>query len=162
MIADMLSNKKCKPTVTELYIKGKKLSISLAFITQSYFDMPKNIKLNSTYYFLMKFPNKQEIQEIAFNHSSNIDFGNFMNQYKKCTAKLYSFLVIGRTFAPDNLLHFRKNTKLTIAIDGKIIDEKFQYDINREAGKISAWSSRKLIDMNILQVNKYGIKIWLD
>ena len=58
MIADMLSNKKLNPMVTELFIRGRKLNISLVFITQSYFSVPKNIRLNSTQYFIMKIPNK--------------------------------------------------------------------------------------------------------
>ena len=58
MIADMLSNKKFNPTVTELFIKGRKLNISLVFVTQSYFAVPRNIRLNSTHYFIMNIPNK--------------------------------------------------------------------------------------------------------
>ena len=81
MIADMLSNKKLNPIVTELFIRGRKLNISLVFITQSYFAVPKNIRLNSTHYFIMKIPNKQELQQIAFNHSSDIEFQDFMNLY---------------------------------------------------------------------------------
>ena len=61
MIADMLSNDKGNPIVTELVIRDRKLNISLVFITQSYFAVPKNIKLNSTLYFIMKIPNKQEL-----------------------------------------------------------------------------------------------------
>ena len=67
-IAEMLSNKKHNPIVTELFIRGRKLNISLTFITQ------KNIRLNSTYSFVMKIPNKKELQQIACNHSSDIDF----------------------------------------------------------------------------------------
>ena len=74
MIADMLSNKKLSPIVTELFIRGRKLSISFIFITQSYFAVPKNIRLNSTHFFIMKIPNKRELQQIAFNHLSDIDF----------------------------------------------------------------------------------------
>ena len=62
MIANMLSNKNLNPTVTELFITGTKLNISLVFITQSYFAVLKNIRLNYTHYFIMKIPNKQEIQ----------------------------------------------------------------------------------------------------
>ena len=65
----MLGNKKLNPIVTELFIRGKKLNISLVFITQSYFPVPKNIRLNSTHYFIIKIPNKHELQQIAFNHS---------------------------------------------------------------------------------------------
>ena len=81
MITDMLSNKKINQLVTELFIRDGKLNISLAFITQS-FSVPKNIRLNSTHYFIMKIWNKREIQEIAFNHWSNIDFKDFVNLYK--------------------------------------------------------------------------------
>ena len=109
MIADMLSNKKLNPIVTELFIRGRKLNISLVFITQSYFAVPKNIRLNSTHYFVMKIPNKRELQQIAFNHSSDIDFQDFMNLYKKCTAKPYFFVVIDTTIASDNFSRFRKN-----------------------------------------------------
>ena len=91
MIADMLSNKKLNPIVTELFIRGRKLNISLIFITQFYFAVTKNIRLNSTHYFIMKVPNKRELQQIAFNHSSDIDFKAFMVLYKRCTACTFTF-----------------------------------------------------------------------
>ena len=65
MIGDMLSNKKLNPIVTELFIRRRKLNISLVFITQSYFVVPKNIRLNSAHYFVMKIPNKRELQQIV-------------------------------------------------------------------------------------------------
>ena len=74
MISDMLSNKKLNSIVTELFIRGRKLNISLIFITTSYFAVLKNNKLNSTHYFVMKFLNKKKFQQIAFNHSSDITF----------------------------------------------------------------------------------------
>ena len=91
MIADMLSNKKLNPIVTELFIRGRKLNISLVFNTQSYFAVPKNIRLNSTHYFIMKIPNKREFRQIAFNHLSDIEFKDSMNLYKICFVKPYSF-----------------------------------------------------------------------
>ena len=69
MIADMLSNKKRNSLVTELFIRGRKLNISIVFITQSNFSVPKKIRLNSTHYFIMKIPNIRALQQIAFNHS---------------------------------------------------------------------------------------------
>ena len=107
IIADMLSNKNLNPIVTELLIRSRKLKISLVFITQSYFAVPKSIRLNFTDHFVMKIKNKRELQQIAFNQSSSIDFQNFMSLYKKCTEKPYSFLVIDTTFASDNPLRFR-------------------------------------------------------
>ena len=125
MIADMLSNKKFNPVVTELFIRGRKLNISLVFITQSYFAVPKNIRLNSTHYFVIEIPKKSELQQVTFNHSSDIDFQDFMNLYKKCTAKPCSFLVIETCLASDNYSRFRKNLfqtiwKLIMIIDCKI------------------------------------------
>ena len=61
MIADRLSNKKLNPIVTELFIRGRKLNISLVYITQSYFALPEKYRLNSAYYFIMKIPNKCEL-----------------------------------------------------------------------------------------------------
>ena len=75
--------KSLNPIVTELFIRGRKLHISLVFITQSFFAIVKNIRLNSTYYFIIKIPNKRKLQQIAFNHPSNISFQDFMNLYKK-------------------------------------------------------------------------------
>ena len=85
LIANMLSNKKLNPVVTELFIRGRKLNVSLVFIKQSYFTVPKDIRLNSTPYFITKIPNKKELQQIPFNNSSDINLQDFMNRYKKCT-----------------------------------------------------------------------------
>ena len=68
MISDMLSNKKINPIVTEIFISDRKVIISLGFITQSYVAILKNIRLNSVHYFIMKIPNKQELQQTAFAH----------------------------------------------------------------------------------------------
>ena len=91
MIADMINNKKLNPVVTELFIRGRKLNISTVFITQSYFKVPKDVRLNSTLFFIMKIPNKRELQKIPLNHSSDIDFKDFIKIYKKCNAEPYSF-----------------------------------------------------------------------
>ena len=82
MISDMINNKKFNPVVTELFIRGRKLNISFVFITQSYFKVPKDFRLNSTDVFIMKIPNKRELQEIALNHSSDIEVKDFMKFYK--------------------------------------------------------------------------------
>ena len=70
----MKSNKTLSPVVTELFLRGTKLNISLVFMSQSYFKVPKTIRLNAAYYFIMKISNKRELQQIASNHSSDIDF----------------------------------------------------------------------------------------
>ena len=91
MIADMLSNKRLSPIVTELFIKGRKLNISLAFITPSYFAVPKDIRLNATHYFIVKGPNKQKLKQTASQNLSDIGFEDFMNLYKKRTEKPHFF-----------------------------------------------------------------------
>ena len=79
MIANIISNKNFNPMVTDLFIRRRKLNIAIVFIKQSYFLVTKNIKLNLTHYFIMKVRNKQELQQIAFQHSSGIEFEDFMN-----------------------------------------------------------------------------------
>ena len=112
MIADMISKKKLNSIVTELFIRCKKLNIPLVFISQSYFKVPKDIRNNSTHFFIMKIPNKRELQQIAINHSSDIHTKDFINEYKKCTDKRYSFLVIDTTLPSNNPLRFTKNRNI--------------------------------------------------
>ena len=82
MTADMINNKKLNSIVTELFIRGRKLNISLVFITQSYFKVPKDVRLNTTHFFIMKIPNKRKLQQIAINHSLDINTKDFINIYK--------------------------------------------------------------------------------
>ena len=109
MIADMINNKKRNPVVTELLIRGRKPNIFIVFVTQSYFKVPKDVGLNSTHFFITRIPNKRDLQQIALNHSSDIDFKDFIKIYKKCTAEAYSFLVNDATLPSDDSLRFRKN-----------------------------------------------------
>ena len=108
MIADTIQNKKLNSKVTELFIRGRKLNISLVFITQSYFKVPKNVRLNTAHFFILKISNKRELQQIAINQSSDISTTDFSTIYRKCTAEPYSFLVNHTTLASDNPLRFRK------------------------------------------------------
>ena len=101
--------KKIKPVVTEIFVRGRKLYISLVFITQSVFAEPKSIVLIPMHYFIPEISTKGELQQTPFNHSSGNNFKDFVNLYKKCTAKPYSFLVIDATLISNNSLHFRKN-----------------------------------------------------
>ena len=109
MIADMINNKKLNSVVTELFIRCRKLNISLVFISQSHFKVPKDVRNNSTHLFITKIPNQRELQQIAINHSSDINTKDSINIYKKCTDKPYSFLVIDTTLSANNPLRFRKN-----------------------------------------------------
>ena len=108
MIPDMIHNKKLNSIVTKLFIRGRKLNLSLVFITQSYFKVPKDVRLNTIHFFVSKIPNKRELQQIAINHSSYINTKDFTNIYKECTSEPYSFLVNDTTLASDNPLRFRK------------------------------------------------------
>ena len=92
-----------------MFIRSRKLNISLVFITQSYFKVPKDVQLNSSHFFIAKIPNKRELQQIAINHSSDISTKDFVNMCRKCTDEPYSFLVIDTMLASNNPLRFRKN-----------------------------------------------------
>ena len=101
MIADMINNKKLNSVVTELFIRGRKLNISLVFINQSYFKVPKDVRLNISHVSIAKIPKKRELQQIAINHSSDINTKDFANIYRKCTDEPYSFLVIDTMLASN-------------------------------------------------------------
>ena len=72
MIADIMTKKKFQAIIKELFIRCRKLNISLVFITQSYFSVPKEVRLNSTHYLIMKIHNRRELQQIAIDHSADI------------------------------------------------------------------------------------------
>ena len=108
MIADIIKNKKLNAIVTELFIRGRKLNISIVFITQSYSKVVKDVRLNTTHFFISKVPNRRELQQIAMNHSSDISTKDFENIYRKCTAEPYSFFANDTTPASDSPLRFRK------------------------------------------------------
>ena len=154
MIADMNTNKMFQTTVKELFIRCRKLNISLVFFTQSYFLVPKDVTLNSTHYLIMKIRTKIELQNIAINHSADIDYKEVMNIYRECTYKPYSFLTIDTTLPADIPFRFRKNhirfiIKMTLTDEINILADKIkanqaQYNLDREAAKISALSSGEL------------------
>ena len=108
MIADMINNKKLNSIVTELFIRGRKLNVSLIFITQSYLKVPIDVRNNSTHFFIIKIPNKRKFMQISI-----INTKVFIEIYRKCTDKLYSFLVIDTTLPSNNSLRFRKNLNIT-------------------------------------------------
>ena len=109
MISDIMTNKKFQAIIKELFIRDRKLNISLVFITHSYFRFPKNVRLNSTHYLIMKIHNRRKIQQIAIDHSTDIDYKDFLRIFRNCTNEPYSFLAIDTTLPADNLMRFRKN-----------------------------------------------------
>ena len=109
MIADIMTNKKFQAIIKKLFIRCRKLNISLVFIRQSYFSFPKDMRLNSTHYLIMKINNKRELQNIAINHSADIDYQDFIKIYRECTKEPYNFLTIDTTLPASDPLRFRKN-----------------------------------------------------
>ena len=106
VIADIMSNKKIQAVVKELFIRCRKLNISLVFISQSYFSVPKDVRLNSTHYLIMKISNKRELQNIAINHSADIYYKDFVKIYRECRKESYSFLTIDATVPACDPLRF--------------------------------------------------------
>ena len=92
-----------------MFLTERKLNISLVLISQSNFKVPRTIRLNAAHYFIMKISNERELQQIASNHLSDIDFKDFMKLYKDYTKEPFSFFVNDKTLSSDNPLRFRKN-----------------------------------------------------
>ena len=109
MIADIMTNKRFQSIIKELFIRCRKLNISIVFITQSYFKTPKDARLNSTHYLLMKIQSKRELQNIARDNSDDIDLKEFIKIYRDCTSEPYSFVTIDTTLSSSDPMRFRKN-----------------------------------------------------
>ena len=132
-------------------------------MTQSYFSVPKDVRLNSIHYLIMKINNKMELQNIAINHSADIDFKDFMKIYRECTREPYSFLTIDTTLPSSNPLRFRKKVTLAVTDQIKILNRKIkqnesQYVLDRNAAKISALSSNNLDKYEYLTGEDLGLK----
>ena len=108
MIADIMTNKKFQAIIKELFTRCRKLNISLLFITQFYFSVPKDVRLNSTHCLIMKINNERELQNIARNHSADSDYKDFVEIYWECTKEPFNFLTIDSTLPACNPLRFRK------------------------------------------------------
>ena len=109
IILDIMINKKIQAIIKELFIRCRKLNISFVFITQFCFSVPKDVRLNSTHYLIMKINNRKELQNIAINHSADIDYQDFIKIYRECTKEPYNFLTIDTTLPASDPLRFRKN-----------------------------------------------------
>ena len=97
MIADIMTNKNFQAIIKELFIRCRKVNVSLVFITQSYIFVPKDVRLNSNYHLIMKVDNKKGLQNITIINSADIDYKDFMQIHRECTKEPYSFLTIDRT-----------------------------------------------------------------
>ena len=107
MITDIMRSKKFKAIVKELFIRCRKLNISIVFITQSYLELLKMRDLNSAHYILMKIGNKKELKSIAKENSGHLDFKDFFKIYNYCTNKPYSFMMVDTR--PTARVTFKKN-----------------------------------------------------
>ena len=108
MISDVMTNKGFQAIIKELFIRWRKLNISLVFITQSYLSVPKDVRLKSTHYFIMKINNRIELKNIEISHSADIDYQDFKKIYRECTKEPYNFLIIDTTLPASDPLKFRK------------------------------------------------------
>ena len=102
-----MSNKKAQQVLKDLFIRCRKLNISFFFLTQSYFNVTKDVRLNCTHYIIFKLNNKRELQNIAINHSADIDYKDFIKIYRDCTKEPFNFLTIDTTQPVDK--RFKKN-----------------------------------------------------
>ena len=127
MISHVMSDKKAQQILKDLFIRCRKLNISLCFLTQSYFSVTKDVRLNCTHYILFKLNNKRELQNIAINHSADIDYKDFIKIYRNCTKELYNVLTIDTT----NAL-YRKNTKISALSLGKL--DNYEYLTGEDLG----------------------------
>ena len=107
MVSHIKSDKKAQKLLLNLFIQCRKLNTSLCFLTQSYFSVPKNVRLNWTQYITFKLNNKRELRNIAINHSADIDYKDFVKIYRDCTKEPYNFLTIDTTQPVDQ--RFKKN-----------------------------------------------------
>ena len=144
--ADIMGNKNFQAVVKEFFIRWRKLNVSLVFITQSYFSVPKDIRLSSTHYLIIKIKNKRELQNIAINNSADVDYKDFMKIYRECTKEPYSFLTNATTLPASDPLKFINICfiliRMIVTHQLKIIDKikanQAQHKVNRLAAKISA------------------------
>ena len=109
MIADIMADKRFQAIIKELFIRCRKLNISLVFITQSYFSVPKKVRLNSTHYLIMKIHNKRELQQIVIDHSADVDYKDFLKIYRNCINEPYAFLTTDTTLPANNHKRFGRN-----------------------------------------------------
>ena len=129
-----------------MFIRCRKLNISPCFLTQSYFSVPKDVRLNCIHYVIFKLNSRRELKNIAIKHSADIDYKDFLKIYKNCTRESY-YLTINTIL-----------TEQVKILDDKIKSNKSQYDLDREAAKICALSSKDLEKYGYLTCEDLGYK----
>ena len=114
MIADVMNNKKYQAIPKDLFIRSRKINVSVIFISQSYFRISRDVRLNSSHFILMKLNDPREINNIANNHSLTLSNKQFINLYKKSTINKYSCFVIDLVMDSSDPLCFRKNLFVSV------------------------------------------------
>ena len=109
LIEDIMTNEKFQAINKELFIRCIILNISLLFITQSDFFVPKDVTLDSSHYLIMNINNKRELENIAKSHSADFYYKDFVKIYKEYTKETFGFLTIDTTLPTSDLLRFREN-----------------------------------------------------
>ena len=109
MIADIMTNRRFQAIIKELFIRCRKLNISLVFITRSYFSVLEDVRLNSTHYLIMNINKRKELQNIVIDHSADIDYNDFMKIYSEYTKEPFNFLTIDAMLPAWDPLTFKKN-----------------------------------------------------
>ena len=105
---NIMTNKIFQSIIKELFIRCRKRNVSLVFITQPYYSVSKDVRLNSTHFLIMKINIRIELQNIATNHSADINYKDFIKIYRECIKEPYSFLTIDTILLSSNPLRFRK------------------------------------------------------
>ena len=168
MIADIMTNKKLQTIIKELFIRCRKINISLVFTTQSYFCVSKDVRLSATHYLIMKISNRKKLQIVANNYSAYIDYNNFVRIYWEYTRKPYSFLTIDTMLTSKWSSKIQKKfvwffIKITVtdqikSLDRNIMHNEAQYDLDRKTAKISASSSNNLDKYEYLTCEDLDLK----
>ena len=140
LIADIMANKKFQAIIKELFTRCRKLNILLVFITQCYFSVPKHVRLNSTLYLIIKINTKRESENIARSPSADVDYKDFVKICRECTKESFSFSTNDTTLPPKMTL-----TNQIKTLNDKIKANQAQYDLRRDAAKISALPSKDLL-----------------
>ena len=164
MIANIMTKRRFQAVTKELFIRCRKLNIALVFITQSYFSVPKDLRLNSTHYLIMKINNRRELQNVSTDHSAGVNYQDLKKSYRECTKEPFNFFdnryyVTSKwSFMIQKKIIKRKITDRIKISDKKLMQNEVQYDLGRKDVKISGLSSHNLDKYEYLGCEDLGLK----
>ena len=164
MIANIMTKRRFQAVIKELFIRCRKLNIALVFITQSYFSVPKDLRLNSTHYLIMKINNRRELQNVSTDHSAGVNYQDLKKSYRECTKEPFYFFdnryyVTSKwSFMIQKKIIKRKITDRIKISDKKLMKNEVQYDLGRKDVKISGLSFHNLDKYKYLGCEDLGLK----